>query len=180
MERKSSKGNPYHDEKGRFTTADGCKKKVDYKSEYDYMVQTARRKRAENPPPKVNAYVVNDNATTTVYGDSVQKGMIVEYDPAWAEPGKEEAEAKYLFVIRDMSVNEKGKGWADIVCLNGRSSIGSIQRVDAESIRPASKEKVDKTDAAMTPQERSKMARACGWKKPMSTVDDAADSLSYR
>ena len=116
---------------------------MDFKTERDYAVQTAQRKRKENPPPKVDAYVVDENGAHTVFGDQIEKGMIVEYDPAWAEPGKEEEEAKYLFVVSDMVVNEKGKGWAEIKCINSKSSFASIHRVDAESIRPASVQKVD-------------------------------------
>lgn len=178
MVRKSSRGNPNHDEKGRFCSAENCKKKVDYKSERDYMVQTAQRKRAENPPPKVDAYVVGDDSVTTVYGDTLQKGMIVEYDPAWAEPGHEEEEAKYLLVVKDMNVNEKGKGWADITAINGRSTFATIQRVDAESIRPASVEKVKAIDKAMTPEERQAMARKSGWHRTVKyEATDMANKL---
>lgn len=179
--RKSSRGNPYHDERGRFTTADGCSKKVDWKTEYNYAVQTAQRKRALNPPPKVTAYVVDNGETKEVYGNEVQKGMIVEYDPAWATPGNEKDEEKYLFVIRDANIDDKGKGWADIVCLNGKTSFATIQRVDAESIRPASTEKVDRTDAAMSDAERRKMANACGWNRnKINTASDVANYMSRK
>lgn len=196
--RRSSRGNPYHDERGRFCSRDkatgayvnGVSVSLEaydklmakeYKGYYDdryYDVRTAQRKRAANPPPEVNAYVIDGDNVKTVFGNEVQEGMIVEYDPAWAEPGQEEAEAKYLFVTKNMRVNEKGKGSIDIVCLNGESFLGSIQRVDIESIRPASTEKVDATDAAMTRDERERMARISGWHKGIRDVNGAADYLS--
>ena len=190
--RRSFRGNPWHDEYGRFCSGpkgvgsdkcavgiewdtDGeevdlpseveipkdvseedmadylsdkygwCVKSLGYitkseRSDSEYRERAARANRRKNPPPKVDAYVVNGNTQKIVHTDKPQKGMIVEYDPSWCRPEEE----KYLHVVSDMWTDDNGNEWADIKCLN--SMCGSHETVELEMIRPASREKVDSTD----------------------------------
>ena len=84
------------------------------------------------------AYVVDGETMRIVEADKLQKGMIVEYAPAWRAEGEE----KYIHVITDMWEND-GHEFVKISTINTNIVFGSTEVVWAEMIQPADIEKVN-------------------------------------